>query len=325
MKKAFLALSFISIFLSSCKNDLEIIGDQKEVIVIYALLNKSDSISYIKVNKGFASQTEGPIQLAQEPDNLFFDTLNVELKDLTNGSVFHFNKSSMDKDPGTFTQAVNYIYAAPVPLQTGHTYQVNVTNPISGNVAYSSINLIGDPTPKVPVESTIDYYTIVPDKLFTVSFDADPIYAIQYEIRMNFIYDEINTNTSTTVTDTIQWTITTGKFSDGNRVILRLLGSEFYNYLASRLEQKGPEIIRRGKYLQTEYWTADRELSTYMDVYGTSSIGVVQKKSDYTNIKGGFGIFASRNSFKVTSTKLSSSVSDQLKTNPALTPFHFVD
>lgn len=325
MKKAFFLSAILMVLFSACKNDLDIIADQEEVIIIYGLLNKNDSIQYFKINKGFASQTEAPIYLAQQPDQLFYDSLQVQLIDRTDNKTFDCYKVMMAKDTGTFTNAVNYIYATNEKLYTGHTYELYVLNKETGHEATSQINLIGDPTPKSPNELNINTYPIFSDKQITISYDADAIYSTTYEIRMNFIFEEIDNNASTITIDTVRWVIATGKFGDSKKIIIRSPGADFYNNLANNLEQKGSEISRRGRFLQMEYWTGDNELSTYIDVYGSSSIGVVQKKTDYTNIIGGYGIFASRNRYLITGQKLDNSILNELKTNPILTKFNFVD
>lgn len=324
MKKALLCFSLLFVLFSGCSNDIDINAPQEEVMVVYALLNKFDSIQYIKVNKGFASDDKSPIELAKDPDQLFFDSLNVILTDKTNSLSVDCYKVTIEKNAGIFSNAVNYVYATNLKLIAGHRYEIRVENPISGNVVSSELTLIGDPDPKSPNSSNIDIYPIEPDKLFSINFDADKE-ATMYEIRLNFVYEEINSITSEVILDTIPWVFATGKFNDQKRILIRLDGRLFYEQLASKLEQKGSEITRRGKHLEYEYWCGDKELSTYIDVYGTSSIGVVQKKTDYTNIKGGYGLFAGRNLLKITGTKIEVRIQNQLTTNTLLTPFRFVD
>ncbi|MDX5320950.1 MAG: DUF4249 domain-containing protein [Bacteroidota bacterium] len=325
MKNSLLALSFLFLLSTGCKNDLEIVGQQEEVIVIYGLLNLNDSVQYIKINKGFASTEVAPITLAQDPDNLFFDSLEVRLIDRTNGISVDCEKVYMEKQSGTFSSAVNYVYGTDLPLTAGHQYEIRVRNLLNGQEAKSSIQLISDPTPKSPNSLNINSYPIEPDKLMTIDFEADPRLATVYEIKMNFVYEEINTQTNTSDLDTVSWVIARGKFGDNKRIFLRTQGFEFYDFLASAIPQKGSEIQRKGKFLMVEYWTGDSELSSYMDVYGTSSIGVVQKKNDYTNIEGGYGIFASRNRYVITGDKLDVRIMTQLTTNPKLTKFNFVN
>ena len=309
---------------SSCDNDLEIVAPGEEVIVVYSLLNTSDSIQYLKINKGFASQTEAPLQLAQEPDKLFFDSLNIELIDLDRSVSGIIRKQNFAKDPGDFTQAVNYIYTTDLDMTANHRYKLRITNPNTKKVAESELTLLGPPKPNIPNPTNIDIYGIEPGKLFTVNLEADPLAHI-YEVRINLIYEEMNSSTGSSTLDTATWIFARGKFNDLGRILIRTEGQEFYDIMAGLIEQKGPEVTRRGKFLQFEYWTADREMSTYLDVYGSSSIGVVQKKTDYTNINGGFGLFAGRNHFLITGTKLDTRIQTQLKTNPVMAPLRFVD
>lgn len=324
MKKALLCFSFILALLPSCKNDLEIIGPQEEVMVIYGILNKFDSIHYIKINKGFASQDVSPIEMAKDVDNLFFDSLQVSLIDLTAGLSVECEKFMIQKEEGLFNNSVNYIYQSDLKLSENHIYSLLVVNPLTGKQVKAQLKLVGDPIPNSPNSQNIDFYPIESGKFMSISYEAAPN-TKAYEIRLNFIYEEINSQTNEVILDTIPWTLTRSKFDKNLKINFRQDGRLFYEHLAASLEVKGNEITRRGKYIEFQYWAGDTELTTYLDVYGTSSIGVVQKKTDYTNIEGGYGIFASRNLFKINSSKLDVRTKQELTSSIILSPFNFVD
>lgn len=324
MKNFLFAFSFLFLLFPGCSNELDIIAPQEEVMVVYGILNVSDSLHYIKINKGFASEDQAPIILAQDPDQLFFDSLLVTLIDKSNNVAITLDPVSMDKNAGVFNNTVNYVYATNHKLSVHRNYGLKITNLISGKVVTAILELVGPPEAKTPNNATINSYPIEPGKLMTIQYDAD-IRASVYEIRLNFMFEEINSSTNEVRLDTLSWVVATGKFNDQGRILLRLDGQLFYDYLAATLEKKGPEITRKGKNLEFEYWSGDKELSTFIDVYGSSSIGVVQKKADYTNIVGGYGLFAGRNSFKIAGTTLTTIIRTQLKTNAVLSPFRFVD
>lgn len=324
MKKVLFGFLLLATLFSGCKNDLDIVAPGEEVMVVYGLLNIADSVHYIKVNKGFASEETAPIELAKDTDNLFFDSLQVTLTNLSTGVSRVCEKSAMQKDPGIFNSQVNYIYKTQWNLTAGHTYELKVYNPITGKTAKSAVVLIGNPDINVPGIPTVNQYVIKPGTQFLVSFDGHS-QSYVYDMRINLVYEEISNPGGIVTRDTVVWHYTSGKFNDQKRINLRNDGQLFYDFLASTLEVKGPNITRRGLYLDFEYWTGDKELSTYMDVYGTSSIGVVQKKSDYTNIQGGHGLFAGRNFLKITGSTLRQEIKTELKNNPVMTPFRFVD
>ncbi|HCS20422.1 MAG TPA: hypothetical protein DIW47_07655 [Bacteroidetes bacterium] len=324
MKNILFAFSFLFVLFSGCSNELDIIAPQEEVMVVYGLLNASDSIHYIKINKGFASEDDAPIVLAKDADQLFFDSLLVTLIDKSNNTAVVLSPVSMDKNAGIFNNTVNYVYATNHELTVNRNYGLKITNLISGKVVTANLELVGPPVAKTPTIASINLYPIESGKLMTINYEADMRAAV-YEIRLNFVFEEINSITNEVKLDTQSWVVSSGKFNDQKRILIRLDGQLFYDNLAATLEQKGPEITRRGKHLEFEYWSGDKELSTYIDVYGTSSIGVVQKKADYTNITGGYGIFAGRNSYKITGSSLRTEIKNELKTNPVLTPYRFVD
>ena len=83
MNKIFAFLAFVitlAVF-TSCDKDIEINDDYKDITIIYGLLDPTDSISYLRIEKAFLSN--GDIyQAAQIPDsNIFSYKLDAKLLD----------------------------------------------------------------------------------------------------------------------------------------------------------------------------------------------------------------------------------------------------
>ena len=70
MKNWFYIVIIFSLF--SCETDFPINAEYQEVPVVYGLLDQSETIQYVRVNKGFLH--EGNIQQAvTEQDNLYYN------------------------------------------------------------------------------------------------------------------------------------------------------------------------------------------------------------------------------------------------------------
>lgn len=324
MKKYILISLLALLILPACDNKIEIVGPQKETVVVYGLINKNDSIHYIKINKGFISETEAPVQLAKDADNLFFDSLKVELINTQSGMRYLLSKEAIEKDPGNFASDVNYVYSLNQKFAENTPLQIRVENPLSGNVYTSNCQLIGDPKVSTPSQVSVDFYRFAAGYDFPILFTGNRD-AERYQILIHFLYEEIDQTNQTIKKDTITWNFSQGRFSGNKNIIIRTDGQVFYDFLSSQLEQKPSNIQRRGLSITFEYWFGDKELDTYADVYGNTGIGVVQKKPEYSNIDGGYGLFASRSNFRIVGSTLSTETKQELKTNPVMTKFNFTD
>ena len=111
MKKrsVFFLLSLaISTLLSSCDNSLEILDDYKETPIVYGLLNKNDTLHYVRLQKGYLGEGNA-LLMAQYADSIYYDTSEVEVTiySLINGqqtdTILLKPTFSKEKDEGLFT------------------------------------------------------------------------------------------------------------------------------------------------------------------------------------------------------------------------------
>ncbi len=318
-----LFILMISAFFYSCSNDLDINAPKKEIIIVYGLLDANDSVHYIKVNKGFISKDKNAVEMAQDINNLFLKNVKVEL--FGPGSEYHLFAldSNIQKDTGVFANERNYLFSVAAKLKLGVKYQLKVTNLDNNEVAEAETFLVANPIPATPTGVLINSFQIEPEKDFLIRYKAGSG-AVLYDIVVNMFYDEIDRNTQIVRRDTMRWQLTSGTFSTFGEINLRTKGQAFYDEVARRIEQMPANIERKPIALELEYWSGDLELSTYKNAYG-GSLGVVQNKTDYTNIKNGYGLFASRNLYKITGTLFPNQIRLELKTNPQTAKLNFVN
>jgi len=68
LKNVFLLL-FLLLILSACNDDFPINSEWKDITIVYGLLNASDTVQYIKINKAFLG--EGDVYaMAREADSI---------------------------------------------------------------------------------------------------------------------------------------------------------------------------------------------------------------------------------------------------------------
>jgi len=52
-KFIFSAITAGTLLLSACSTDLDVIGDYKETMIVYGLLDQAQDTQYVKINKAF--------------------------------------------------------------------------------------------------------------------------------------------------------------------------------------------------------------------------------------------------------------------------------
>ncbi|HYG15377.1 MAG TPA: hypothetical protein VEC12_06445 [Bacteroidia bacterium] len=296
MKRIFVCFLALVALFAGCKNDLDTNADWKEILVIYSLLSTSDTTHYVRVNRAFLSENQSALEIAKRSDSLQFDSLDVKILETDNGggvkNVYQLNWVVLDKDTGIFASEDNRIFTFDAVLNKDYIYKLIVTNKLTGNVATAQTALVDKAQPG-SISGEID--TV---KFYRVSLTAGRNAKV-YDVIMRFHWNEYDSATNTLIDSSyIDWPVGTSREVVNNQVINNVPGNVFYTYLAAFV----PGIT--GKYrvpthMDFYFWGADSEYFIYHGV-NKPSIGIVQKKPEYTNISSGnYGLFASRNLYKV--------------------------
>ncbi len=84
MTKIFFSIITLALFsLSACKEEISLSTEYKETPVIYGLLDQSESIHMIKINRGFVGPGNA-FQFAQIPDSNYFENVSAKVEELVN-------------------------------------------------------------------------------------------------------------------------------------------------------------------------------------------------------------------------------------------------
>jgi len=170
----------------SCDKEVELLDDYQDITIVYGLINPSDSISYIRIEKAFLS--DGDIyQAAQIPDsNLYPYKLNVRIYSENTNIIFD-TMTVYNKQEGIFYAPKMQVYYAVTDgkLNTEETYNLEITNPRTGNIVTSSTKLIDGSSIR------FDYPN------FSISFESDKSVEFKtipdarlYQLNIRFHYTE---------------------------------------------------------------------------------------------------------------------------------------
>lgn len=297
-----------TLLLSACSTDLDVIGDYKETMVVYGLLDQAQDTQYVKINKAFLGEGSA-FGYAQIKDSVqFVNALSVELKRFKNGvympPTIPLIPTNKPKDPGVFYSAnqANAIYSfskTDYPLFTDSEYELSIINNETGNTVKGKTSLITDisgfitPT---PAGSTFSFVIVgnYPNYPFPVKWtSAKNARLYQVILRLNY-RDYLVSGDS--IEKSVEYTLPVKKMEDltgGDEITQEMAGRTFYQYIGNTLTDYSGLLKRKVKNVDLLLVAGSDDLSTFMDV-NEPSTGIIQERPEYTNITNGLGLFSSR-------------------------------
>lgn len=320
MKKIFFSLTlFLSIVVlfQSCSTDFEVAAPYKEIPVIVGLLNKSDSIHYIKVNKAYLNKDGSAYTAGSISDsNLYPYPISVKLYALSTSNV-RFDSVTLDttritKTSGTF-KTNDVVYKTP-PYKLRFTsnsgsdttwarYQVVVRRVSDNKILASSIcAIVSDMRFKI-TPNQIDLYNPFPSsstpeyknpRLTWLTARNGRRYSTKLRFKFRVVNDALGVNYMDSVDMQLMSNNRNGSGAGSADIAYILQGQTFYNNLQIALDPL-PFGYRREYVgpLEFHFEYAGEELDTYMEL-NNSTVSLSEVVPEYTNINGGLGIFSSR-------------------------------
>jgi hypothetical protein len=322
-------ISIISLFLSSCSNDLEINAPWKDVTVVFGLLNQNETTHYIRISKAFLGEGDA-IEFASQFDSLYYnpDLLDVKVYRIYNGvvkdSFVCAATTDIAKDPGIFSSPSQILYSFDAVLKGAENensiYRLVVKNNKTGNVATSETELVQSlfkPKLNLLADSLISIY---PQNTTTVKWKSTKN-GKMYELFLRFLYreysDEVNQSDIVSKFVEINLGRITNDNTEGNiERTINIENTSIYQALYAAIPKS---TIENPKYriadsLQIEFNAAADDMTTYLNVNQPSNT-VAQERPQFTNVVNGLGLFSSRNSI-MRKMRLNDFTVDSLRRNP---------
>jgi len=272
---------------------VDLLAPYKEVMVIYGVLDPTDSVQYIRINKAFLGEGNA-YTFAQVADSFqYADVLDVKLERYKNNNFAGaINLERFEGPPlkdGIFATAPNYLYRTTGldSIYQDSEYKLVVTNTQTGNVATSKtviVSKVGSITNPASFQTAVDFAD--PDNQFIAKFTRGNN-AKYYDLNMRFNYYETE--------------IANPSNTQIKSVFFRVNGL----------------VTRTARSVDLIWVGGAEELYTYYQV-NRPPTGINQSIPQYTNIDGGIGIFSSKYSDAMNNKLLSSRSLDSLS-NGAIT------
>ncbi|MGB1038209.1 MAG: hypothetical protein ACPGYY_06135 [Bacteroidia bacterium] len=338
----YLLTSCLLIALSSCENEVQVAADWEEVAVVYGALNPTDDINYIRIQRAFLDQNESALRFVSVEDSIYYDSLEVSIDEYKDGvfvQKFVLNKVdgndlNLGKDSGLFYDETNELYELreeikPSAYTVDYMYRLHVRNPRTGYECSATTLSNGKPEVRYPLNDISG--TIQPstddEHVILVKFKEGK-YVRSYSMEMVIRIEEFEKeNPSNSEIKTITWNmINSGKtrslegFRDADYLVS---SSNFFTIIASALKED-PTVSRRLVDYDVNLYGISEDFNTYLEV-NKPSIGIVQKKPEFTNLENGLGLFASRHIKRFSNRSYHQSTLQMLKLSEYTSNLGFVD
>lgn len=290
--KPFFSLLILFAIFSSCSTDVDIYADYEDISIVYGLMDSSDDTTFIKITKAFMGPGNALV-IATNPDSSNYNIkLDVRMKGIQNGvekqnivfdTITITNKQAGDS---VFYFPEQMVYYCTEILNFEYKYNLTIVKPdgdLSSTTAVVENFFISSPNRYINFMSDkdIEWYSAENGK--------------RYEVSLVFNYTELLPGETDTLHKFISWQLGMRKSINqdgGEEMYIGYSGDVFYSTLENELEP----------ILNVKRWTgpvdviiacASQEFDTYLEVNdGTDNL--LSEVPVFTNINGGFGLFASR-------------------------------
>jgi len=292
-----ITILLISIMGFSCDKEMNINAEYQETMIVYGLINPNDSISYLRIQKGFLS-SENIYDAAQIQDSNQYSH-KLEVKIISGHQTITFDTITFkDKDEGVFFAPEEQLYYAVTKglLHPRDSILLKIRNPHNNHITTA----VGIPHNTDHISFSYPRYNINFENNQDIIFNSIKNARI-YEFTLRFHYMEHEPDKpETAVYKYFDW-----RFPDfisrstlgGEEILYSYQGEEFYTQLYDKVPETS-EFERYYGQIELRISTADNEYY----IYSTSNLPSHTPNNDdilYSNINNGLGLFANRSNLEV--------------------------
>jgi hypothetical protein len=307
----YLLITCCALSFSACENEVNVAAEWEEVAIVYSALNPAAEKNYVRIQRAYLDEKSSALSFSRIQDSLYFDTLNVIINEFKDGDFTRsFNLTKVDgndlgleKDTGIFYSEKNILYELSDEIKASgatvnYSYELIVKNPNTGYEVTASTISVGKPEVTEPVTDDINFLVLATAENHTVRTRfLEGIYVKTYSVVMDMRIEEtkIDDPSSKEIKE-ISWRmVNSGKtksLSGFNQASYLVPSVNFFATLNATLKEDANVERRLVDYDLKFYGIAD-DFNTYLTV-NKPSLGIVQKKPEFTNVTNGLGLFTSR-------------------------------
>ncbi len=315
----------MSIFLAACSNEFDLTEDKKEIPVVYCLLDYEAPDQYLRLEKAFASENISAIDLAKNPDSVYYKNAVVKFTRVSKGVRKEFTLQKVDgntegypRKDGLFATSPNVLYkvsSALMPLEPGDVVELSVTTG-EGSTVTGQTKIISKVNSSAPSSNgKINFTTNLKDNLKWNKNDITG--GALHTLDLYFNYTEVENGKETK--KKLYWPI--AKNVDKENFLLE--PNAFYSYLASNIEKRAG-VIRYFEGIDYYIYSGDENLAKFLLV-GQANTGITGSGEipTYTNLSNGLGLLGSKAVVTLIGLDLGPQSREIIKTDPLTKDLNF--
>lgn len=289
--------------ISACDNEVDLTSDFKDIPIVYGILNQQDSIHYIRIQKAFLPEDgESALDVALNPDSLYYDNLSVSLEQVDDGTTFTLERvdgadEGFNKGEGVFANRPNYLYKLDLSggdgLEIEKEYMLIINRGDNLPLVTASTQIVGEAnftTPFQVGQLNIRY------RGFDVTWRKAPAAAF-YDLKMEIFYEEEDPASPGTFREkSVIWPIRNNIVpgSSSQAVNYEFEGESFFQFLGAALDDN-QGFARDFESIDFILDSGGPDIFEYINI-GQANTGITSSQvvPTYTNLSEGFGLFSSR-------------------------------
>jgi hypothetical protein len=266
--------------LLSCDTSLNVNADYKNIPVVFSLLDKNDTIQYVKLNKAFLGNTSVS-EMAQVSDSLNYNEASVRIIKYYNNNVvgtYVFDRTdTIPKDEGYFANDNNIIYVYKGNIigenenSADYKFVLDASIPNVNNVS-SETKLVSDvkispplgynnPSLKNEIALYANYDYLAPEYEFKSGKYAK---YFEYFIEVEY-YEKVNGVYRLKTISHSEGTKSASTINGEQAFPITLRGETFYKFLAEELSPSNTDRVFYS--LKYKFLSAGEDLSMYIDLW----------------------------------------------------------
>jgi len=306
-----LILSFIS-----CNNELNVIEEFKDIPVVYGVISATESVQYIRLERGFIDANTSALELAKDPNQLYYPDAQVSLVLKETGEEFPLEMidgedEGYPREDGVFAQSPNYLYkinSADMTIIEGQDYELKIDR--GGDdlpIVTASTKMVAKSrliSPNPSTTSAIDFNYVQFNTFSWLGGDG----AATYDFYIRFNYRERVGSNGPFDDKSVTWLVIKNTELDEYETA----GRNFYSFLSGAIPQD-QNYERRFSDIDVVLESGGQEILE-LNRINSANLGITSSQDvpSYSNLSEGRGIFSSKYKDEITGISLSPRSLDSL-------------
>jgi hypothetical protein len=345
MRKVFILLPLLGLFLSTCSNEFNIAAPWKSIPVVYAILSPADTAHYVRVEKAFLDPDASALTVAQIADSLYYgeNDVAVYIENVANGNKVPLTRvngtlEGFVREGGLFADDPNWLYKfkpSELTLDEGETYRLSLERADGSETVYAETTMPGGFLITNPFPNDIPpKITFATDQPTTVQFRSDEN-GLYFNVYITVKYREQDINGNLLRRDTITWlgakNVKRSDIPAGSGGLFSgkadISGNGFFQFLVDSIPNQGTTPYRYFEGVDLTLEGGGKEIEDLLlTAQANSGLTGAEIFPTYTNLMpegSGFGLFTGKSVFRMNNIRVTDATVDAMFDNPLTRPLNF--